>query len=69
MVARSACGWWLKATQSPTAGSSGLGGGAVAQPAGDVGPHLTVGGEEDEGAAVLDRDPAGQQAGIGKRLE
>jgi leucyl-tRNA synthetase len=26
-------------------------------------------GEEDEGAAVLDRDPAGQQAGIGKRLE
>ena len=41
----------------------------MAQAAGDVGPHLAFGGEEDKGAAVLDRDPARQQAGLGERLD
>ena len=50
-------------------GQVGARGGPVAQAAGHVGPDLFALGEQDKGAAVLDRDPAGREAGLGVRLE
>src|SRR6185437_3688665 len=44
-------------------------GGAMAQAAGNAGPDLALPGQEDEGAAVLDRDAARREAGLCIRLE
>ena len=44
-------------------------GGAMAHAAGDAGPDLALAGQEDEGAAVLDRDAARREAGLFIRLE
>src|SRR5262249_43581987 len=50
-------------------GQVGRGGGAVAQAAGGAGPDFGLPGQEDEGAAVLDRDAARREAGLFIRLE
>ncbi len=41
----------------------------MAHAAGDAGPDFALPGQEDEGAAVLDRDAARREAGLLERLE